>query len=140
MAKSPLLDNAESIGEFEGWRSILPCCLPFRKAGGLQILRCQGIAVANYSSAWRDHTSDFISFGVRLDSEALRLLQCWGKVIQAADIASDLVGACDAPVTAALEIAKQNNGKWYVGSVVERVSYRATCPVIVITDPGIIPN
>jgi hypothetical protein len=47
---------------------------------------CQGIAVANYSftldaPAWRDHTSDFISFGVRLDSEALRLLQRWGKVI-----------------------------------------------------------
>jgi hypothetical protein len=87
----------------------------------------------------RDRGSQ-LQLGVRLDSEALRLLQCWGKVIQAADIASDLVGACDAPVTAALEIAKQNNGKWYVGSVVERVSYRATCPVIVITDPGIIPN
>ena len=50
------------------------------KAGGLQILRCQGIEVKNYNfildaPAWRDHTSDFLSFGVRLDSEALRLLQ-----------------------------------------------------------------
>jgi hypothetical protein len=32
-----------------------------------------------YAPAWRDHTSDFISFGVRLASEALRLLQRWGK-------------------------------------------------------------
>lgn len=31
---------------------------------------------------------------------------------------------------------KDTNGKWYVGSAVERVSYRATCPVIVITDPS----
>jgi len=31
---------------------------------------------------------------------------------------------------------KDTNGKWYVGSAVERVSYRATCPVIVVTDPG----
>jgi len=29
--------------------SILPCCLPFGKAGELQILCCQGIAVADYS-------------------------------------------------------------------------------------------
>ena len=33
---------------------------------------------------------------------------------------------------------KDKSGKWYVGSVVERVSYRATCPVIVITDPEIL--
>jgi hypothetical protein len=31
-----------------------------------------------YAPAWRDHTSDFINFGVRLASEALRLLQRWG--------------------------------------------------------------
>jgi nucleotide-binding universal stress UspA family protein len=31
---------------------------------------------------------------------------------------------------------KDTNGKWYVGSAVERVSYRATCPVIVITSPA----
>ena len=29
--------------------SILQCCLPFGKAGGLQILCCQGIAVTHYS-------------------------------------------------------------------------------------------
>jgi len=29
--------------------SILPCCLPFGKAGGLQILCCQGIKVTDYN-------------------------------------------------------------------------------------------
>jgi hypothetical protein len=29
--------------------SILPCCLPYGKAGVLQILCCQGIKVADYN-------------------------------------------------------------------------------------------
>lgn len=30
---------------------------------------------------------------------------------------------------------KEKSGKWYPGSAVERVSYQAKCPVIIITDP-----
>ena len=30
---------------------------------------------------------------------------------------------------------KAKEGKWYVGSAVERVSFRSICPVIVVTDP-----
>ena len=37
------------LGEFKGWGRFLPCCLPYGKTGGLQILRCQGFAVADYS-------------------------------------------------------------------------------------------
>jgi nucleotide-binding universal stress UspA family protein len=33
---------------------------------------------------------------------------------------------------------KEKGGKWYVGSAVERVSYRSVCPVVVITDPKIL--
>ena len=33
---------------------------------------------------------------------------------------------------------KQSLGKWYPGSVVERVGYRTTCPVVVITDPAVL--
>jgi nucleotide-binding universal stress UspA family protein len=33
---------------------------------------------------------------------------------------------------------KEKKGKWYVGSAVERVSYRAGCPVIVVTDPDVL--
>lgn len=33
---------------------------------------------------------------------------------------------------------KEKAGKWYAGSVVERVSFRANCPVIVINDPEVL--
>jgi nucleotide-binding universal stress UspA family protein len=33
---------------------------------------------------------------------------------------------------------KVKEGKWYVGSAVERVSYRSNCPVVVITDPKVL--
>lgn len=33
---------------------------------------------------------------------------------------------------------KQKGGKWYVGSAVERVSYRSVCPVVVVTDPKVL--
>lgn len=31
---------------------------------------------------------------------------------------------------------KEKQGKWYAGSVVERTAYRASCPVVVVTDPN----
>jgi hypothetical protein len=31
---------------------------------------------------------------------------------------------------------KEKSGKWYPGSAVERVGYRAACPVVVVTDSG----
>jgi nucleotide-binding universal stress UspA family protein len=33
---------------------------------------------------------------------------------------------------------KETSGKWYPGSAVERVGYRAPCPVVVITDPQVL--
>jgi len=33
---------------------------------------------------------------------------------------------------------KEKAGKWYTGSVVERVSFRSTCAVVVVTDPGVL--
>ena len=35
---------------------------------------------------------------------------------------------------------KEKGGKWYVGSAVERVSYRSACPVMVVTDPKVLPS
>jgi hypothetical protein len=51
--------------------SILPCCLPCGKAGGPQILCCQGIKVTDYNftlDAWALKPSGFCS--VRLRSES----------------------------------------------------------------------
>lgn len=33
---------------------------------------------------------------------------------------------------------KETSGKWYPGSAVERVGYRADCPVVVVTDPEVL--
>jgi hypothetical protein len=33
---------------------------------------------------------------------------------------------------------KEKAGKWYAGSVVERVGFRSKCPVIVVTDPEVL--
>jgi len=41
--RSSSYDGTRRIG------SILPCCLPYGKAGGLQILCCQGINVTDYN-------------------------------------------------------------------------------------------
>jgi nucleotide-binding universal stress UspA family protein len=35
---------------------------------------------------------------------------------------------------------KESSGKWYPGSVVERVGYRSACPVVVITDPAVLQH
>jgi hypothetical protein len=56
--------------------SLLPCCLPFGKAGELQILRCQWIAVANYSftiDALTLKSSDFCNVGVRLSDRIFQI-------------------------------------------------------------------
>ena len=33
---------------------------------------------------------------------------------------------------------KESRGKWYPGSVVERVGYRSACPLVVVTDPDVL--
>jgi hypothetical protein len=79
------VDN--SLDEFKGWGSNLPFCLPCGKAGGLQILHCQGIAVADYSFALdapakRDHTSDLIDQGLRLEAAASSTFATMGVALQ----------------------------------------------------------
>ena len=51
----------------------MPCSLPCGKAGGLQILRCQGIAVGHYGftlDALTLKSSDFCNVGVNYESES----------------------------------------------------------------------
>ena len=33
---------------------------------------------------------------------------------------------------------KEKQGKWYTGNAVERVAFRSKCPVVAITDPGVV--
>lgn len=46
--------------------------------------------------------------------------------------------ACQADLIVMGSHTKEAAGKWYPGSAVERVSYRARCPVMVITDPDVL--
>jgi len=55
------------FGGIQRMMLILPCCLPFGKAGGLHILRCQGLAVVYYGftlAALAMKPSDFCDIGV----------------------------------------------------------------------------
>ncbi len=66
--------------------SILPSCFPFGKAGGHQILRCQAIAVGDYSCTLDALTlkpSDFCNVGV------YELGRCW-KLLREADFETGL--------------------------------------------------
>jgi hypothetical protein len=63
--------------------SILPCCLPYGKAGGLQILCCQGIKVTDYDftlDALALKPSDFCNVRVSYDKEhmAFSVFSEWG--------------------------------------------------------------
>ena len=44
----------------------------------------------------------------------------------------------DADLIAMGSHTKEKSGKWYAGSVVERVSFRSKCAVVVITDPEVL--
>jgi hypothetical protein len=57
---------------------IMPYCLPFGKAGGLQIMRCQGIAVNYYNftlDALALKPSDFCNVRVKNDGKIIFLTQ-----------------------------------------------------------------
>ena len=58
--------------------SILPCCLPYGKAGGLQILCCPGINVTDYNfnlDALAQKPSGFCNVGVCLTPKQVRYAQ-----------------------------------------------------------------
>jgi len=67
---SPLVKSKAGIDFamlFTLWASLSATTQQVGKAGGLQILRCQGIAVGNYSftlDAWTLKPSDFCNVGV----------------------------------------------------------------------------
>ena len=44
----------------------------------------------------------------------------------------------DADLIAMGSHTKEKAGKWYAGSVVERVSFRSKCAVVVVTDPEVL--
>jgi nucleotide-binding universal stress UspA family protein len=58
----------------------------------------------------------------------------WGGALPHLEILK-CAGEKDADLIVMGSHTKEKSGKWYVGSAVERVSYRSVCPVVVVTDP-----
>ena len=61
----------------------------------------------------------------------------WGGALPHLEILK-CAGKQDADLIVMGSHTKEKEGKWYVGSAVERVSYRSNCPVVVITDPNVL--
>ena len=61
----------------------------------------------------------------------------WGGALTHLEILK-CAGKQDADLIVMGSHTKVKGGKWYVGSAVERVSYRSVCPVIVVTDPKVL--
>ena len=61
----------------------------------------------------------------------------WGGALPHLEILK-CAGKKDADLIVMGSHTKEKGGKWYVGSAVERVSYRSVCPVVVVTDPNVL--
>ncbi len=61
----------------------------------------------------------------------------WGGALPHLEILK-CAGKKDADLIVMGSHTKEKGGKWYVGSAVERVSYRSICPVVVVTDPKVL--
>jgi nucleotide-binding universal stress UspA family protein len=61
----------------------------------------------------------------------------WGGTLPHLEILK-CAGKQDADLIVMGSHTKDKGGKWYVGSAVERVSYRSICPVVVVTDPKVL--
>ena len=61
----------------------------------------------------------------------------WGGALPHLEILK-CAGKRDADLIVMGSHTKEKGGKWYVGSAVERVSYRSICPVVVVTDSRVL--
>ena len=95
-----------------------------------------------YSQA--DYEKDIIRLKKNLD-EFCRVIPAgirydfnvWGGALPHLEILK-CAGKQEADLIVMGSHTKEKGGKWYVGSAVERVSYRSICPVVVVTDPKVL--
>ncbi len=95
-----------------------------------------------YSQA--DYTRDIHRLKQKLDEFGMAIpaaiehdYNVWGGALPHLEILK-CAGKKDADLIVMGSHTKEKAGKWYVGSAVERVSYRSICPVVVITDPKVL--
>jgi len=95
-----------------------------------------------YSQA--DYDQDINRLKKKLDefcrvipAEIEHYFDVWGGALPHLEILK-CAGKKDADLIVMGSHTKEKGGKWYVGSAVERVSYRSICPVVVVTDPKVL--
>jgi nucleotide-binding universal stress UspA family protein len=94
---------------------------------------------SRYSQA--DYEADLHSLGKRLEALSEEIpcgidgeYKVWGGALPHLEI-EKYAAKKDIDLLVMGSHTKEKEGKWYVGSAVERVSLRSICPVMVITDP-----
>ena len=97
---------------------------------------------AQYSQA--DYDKDINRLKKKLDDFCMGIpadidhdVNVWGGAFPHLEILK-CAGQKDADLIVMGSHTKEKGGRWYVGSAVERVSYRSVCPVVVITDPQVL--
>jgi len=97
---------------------------------------------AQYSQA--DYDKDLNRLKKKLDDFCMVIpadidhdFNVWGGALPHLEILN-CAASKDADLIVMGSHTKERGGKWYVGSAVERVSYRSVCPVVVVTDPKVL--
>jgi nucleotide-binding universal stress UspA family protein len=98
---------------------------------------CPQYSQADYDRDIKQLQKKLHEFSLVIPEEIEHDRYVWGGALPHVEILK-CAGKKNADLIVMGSHTKEKAGKWYVGSAVERVSYRSTCPVVVITDPKVI--
>lgn len=98
---------------------------------------CAQYSQADYDRDIQKLKENLCEFGMVIPKSIDHECYVWGGAMPHVEILK-CAGKKNADLIVMGSHTKEKAGKWYVGSAVERVSYRSTCPVAVITDPKVL--
>ena len=98
---------------------------------------CPQYSQADYDRDLKQLQKKLYEFSLVIPEEIEHDLYVWGGALPHVEILKCAVKK-NADLIVMGSHTKEESGKWYVGSAVERVSYRSPCPVVVITDPKVL--
>ena len=98
---------------------------------------CPQYSQADYDKDINRLKTKLEEFSKIIPPEIEHEINIWGGALPHLEIIKCAVKK-DADLIVMGSHTKVKEGKWYVGSAVERVSYRSNCPVVVITDPKVL--
>jgi nucleotide-binding universal stress UspA family protein len=98
---------------------------------------CPQYSQAEYDKDINSLKQKLVEFCRLIPAEIEHDFNVWGGALPHLEILK-CAGKQDADLIVMGSHTKDKGGKWYVGSAVERVSYRSICPVVVVTDPKVL--